>query len=108
MSPANLILGCSVFLAAFGGLIASCIIVDAIIPPKISSGTSAGPRQAPAKVEANSRSDIAVRGESSHHAELEGLRLHGRFCVGLRGNTFGWDWPNVPFGALACGDAGPN
>jgi hypothetical protein len=108
MSPTNLILGCSVFLVAFGGFVASWIIVDAIIPPKISSGSSAAAGQAAGKIEANSQSDIPVRGGSSHAADPEGLRLHGRFCVSLTGHTFGWDWPNVPFGALACGEAGPN
>jgi hypothetical protein len=28
-----------------------------------------------------------------------------RTCTDSNGKTFGWNWPNVPFGATACKDA---
>jgi hypothetical protein len=105
MSPANLILGCSVFLAALGGLVASCLVVDATIPPKISHKTMAAAHQAPAKIESTPLSDIAGNDGSSRETRSKGPRPSGRLCVNLDGKIFGWDWPNIPFGAIECDDA---
>ena len=105
MSPVSLILGCSIFLAAFGGLVASCLVVDAAIPPKVARETRPAPQPAAAETESEPASDLADSGESPHRARSESPRLSGRWCVNLDGNAFGWNWPNVPFGAIACGDA---
>jgi hypothetical protein len=105
ISPANLVLGCLVFLAAFGGLVASCLVVNAAIPPKISRKTIAPAQQTAAKIGSKPLSDIADGGGSLHEAQSEAPR--GRLCVNLDGKIFGWEWPNVPFGAIACGDVRP-
>jgi len=107
ISAANLVLGCLVFLAAFGGLVVSCLVVNAAIPPKMSRKTIAPVQQTAAKIGSKPLSDIADGGGSLHEAQPEAPRLAGRLCVNLDGKTFGWDWPNVPFGAIACGDARP-
>lgn len=101
ISPANLVLGCLVFLAAFGGLVASCLVVNAAIPPKISRKTIAPAQQTAGKIGSKPLSDIADGGSEAHS---EAPRLAGRTCVNLDGKIFGWDWPNVPFGAIECGD----
>jgi hypothetical protein len=104
MSPGNLILGCSVFLAVLGGLVASCLLVNAAIPPKISREMRAAAQEAAAKTGSKPLSDIADSSESPDGARSETPRLSGRWCVNFDGKTFGWDWANVPFGAAACGD----
>ena len=104
ISPANLVLGCLVFLAAFGGLVASCLVVNAAIPPKISRKTITPAQQTAAKMGSKPLSDIADGSGSLHEAQPEAPGLAGRTCVNLDGKIFGWDWPNVPFGAIECGD----
>src|SRR5450432_659356 len=98
----DLILGCSIFLAALGGLIVSCLLVNTTIPPQIPRGMGASANQAPAKLESKPLSEIAARAAENHEMHSERPLPSGRFCVNLNGKIFGWDWPNVPFGAIAC------
>lgn len=99
MSLAKLILGCSVFLVASGGLVVSGFVVDATIPPKMSHKAMAAAQQTTAKIESAPASDTRNAGGSG-----EGPRPLGRWCVNLDGKMFGWDWPNIPFGAIKCED----
>jgi hypothetical protein len=100
MSPAKWVLGCSVFLIALSGLIVSSHLVDAVIPIKRS-------REATATAQSNLPSDISVTGERPNSAGPEGSVLAPRICVDLNGRSFGWNWPNVPFGSTACSYTGP-
>ena len=106
MSPANLILGCSVFLAALGGLVASCLVVNATTAtPKIRHKTIAAAQQTTAKIESTRLSDTAENDKNSRIVPSKPSRLTKLLCVDWDGKTFGWDWPNVPFGAIECHDA---
>jgi hypothetical protein len=98
MSPARPLLGCLVMLAALAGLVVSNHVVDAVIPLK-------NPRAAKA-VQPESPMDLPATGERPHDANAEGSISTGRACVDLNGRTFGWNWPNIPFGTATCSDAG--
>jgi hypothetical protein len=93
MSSAKSILGCVVFLAAAIGFAISNHMVDAMIPSQNSRATNATARDT-----AESPSGLPDAGD----ANAEGAT--GRRCVDLNGHTFGWKWPNIPFGTTACSD----
>jgi hypothetical protein len=99
MSPKNRVLGCAVCLAALAGLIVSNHFVDAAIPLKSPRETSAAARSQPS-------SDIPVANKGPDNASSEGPVSTGRVCTDLSGGTFGWNWPNIPFGTTTCSDAG--
>jgi hypothetical protein len=103
MSPAKPVFGWLVLLAALVGLVVSNHVVDAMIPLKDSRATRATARQTTAAAQSESPMDIPVTGERPYDANAEGSTV--RLCVDLSGGTFGWNWPNIPFGTAAC-DAG--
>jgi hypothetical protein len=94
MSSAKPVLGCVVFLAAAVGFVISNHIVDAMIRSQNSRATNATARDT-----TESPSVLPDTGD----ANAEGST--GRRCVDLNGHTFGWRWPNIPFGTTACSDA---
>jgi len=95
MSSAKPVLGCLVFLAAAVGFVISNHIVDAMIPSQNSRATNATARET-----TESPSVLPDTGD----ANAEGSISTGRRCVDSNGHTFGWKWPNVPFGTTACSD----
>jgi hypothetical protein len=97
MSSAKPVLGCLVFLAAAVGFVVSNHIVDAMIPSQNSRATNATARET-----TESPSALPDTGD----ANAEGSISTGRRCVDLNGHTFGWNWPNIPFGTTACSDTG--
>jgi hypothetical protein len=101
MSPAKFVVGCCVLLAALGGLVVSNHVVNAMIPLKSSRVTKAS-----ATVQPKSPIDTPVTGEHPYDANAEAAIPTGRLCTDLNGKTFGWNWPNVPFGTATCSDAG--
>jgi hypothetical protein len=104
MSPGRFVLGCCVLLAGAGGLIVSNHVVNAMIPLKSSHAAKA--TEAPARAQPQSPSDLPVTGEHPNDANAEAATPTGRTCTDLNGRTFGWNWPNVPFGTATCSDAG--
>jgi hypothetical protein len=100
MSSAKLVLGCAVFLAAAVGLVISNHVVDAVIPSQNSRATNAAARET-----TESPSALPDTGKRPFGAS-EGSTSTERRCVDLNGHTFGWNWPNIPFGTAACSDAG--
>jgi hypothetical protein len=102
MSPAKPVIGCLVLLAALVGLVVSNHIVDATIPLKNSRAAKATARQAGAAVQPESPTDLPATGERPYDANAEGSMSTGRTCVDLNGKTFGWNWPNLPFGTATC------
>jgi hypothetical protein len=95
MSSAKPVLGCLVFLAAAVGFVISNHIVDAMIPSQNSRGTNATARDT-----TESPSALPDAGDANAEGSTGGQ------CVDLNGHTFGWKWPNIPFGTTACSDAG--
>jgi hypothetical protein len=100
MSSAKPVLGCLVFLAAAVGFVISNHIVDAMIPSQNSRATNATARETTAGVQSESPSALSDTGDTNVESST------GRRCVDLNGHTFGWNWPNIPFGTTACSDAG--
>jgi hypothetical protein len=105
MSAAKPVFGCLVLLAALVGLIVSNHIVDGMIPLKDSRTTRAAAQQITAAVQSESPMALPATGERPYDANAEASISTGRVCVDLRGRTFDWNWPNIPFGTAAC-DAG--
>jgi hypothetical protein len=106
MLPAKPFLGCLVMLAASAGLVISNHVVDAVIPLKNARATKPADGETPATVRPQSPIDRPATGARPDDANAEGPISTGRVCTDLNGRTFGWNWPNIPFGAAACGDAG--
>jgi hypothetical protein len=102
MSPAKPVFGWLVLLAALVGLIVSNHVVDALIPLKDSRATRATARQTTTAVQPESPVDLPAPGERPYDANAETSISTGRVCVDLSGGTFGWNWPNIPFGTAAC------
>jgi len=101
MSSAKPVLGCLVFLAAAVGLVISNHIVDAMIPSQNSRATNAAARET-----TESPMQLPDTRDRPFDANAESSTSTGRRCVDLNGHTFGWNWPNIPFGTAACSDAG--
>jgi hypothetical protein len=97
MSSAKPVLGCLVFLAAAVGFVVSNHIVDAMIPSQNARATNATARET-----TESPSALPDTGDANAESSIS----TGRQCVDLNGHTFGWNWPNIPFGTTACSDAG--
>jgi hypothetical protein len=91
-----------VLLAALVGLVVSSQLVDAMIPLKDSRATQATARQTTAAVQPESPLALPATGERPYDANAEGPISTGRICVDLSGGTFGWNWPNIPFGTATC------
>jgi hypothetical protein len=88
-------LGCSIILLAAGGFVISNHFVNAMIPPNTSRHT-AGPDSSP---------ELSAAGRRLDDTGSEGSMSATRVCTDSNGGAFGWNWPNVPFGATACKDA---
>jgi hypothetical protein len=104
MSSAKPVLGCLVFLAAAVGFVISNHIVDAVIPSQNSRAPKAAARETTTAVQSESPSALPDTGERPFDTNAESSTSTGRRCVDLNGHTFGWNWPNIPFGTAACSD----
>jgi hypothetical protein len=101
MSSAKPVLGCLVFLAAAVGFVISNHMVDAMIPSKTSGATNATARET-----TTVQSELPMGLPGTGDTNEEGSIPTGRRCVDLNGHTFGWNWPNIPFGTTACSNTG--
>jgi hypothetical protein len=79
MTPRQLMIGCSVIVAATVGGLISSNIVNRHIP-------------------AGSDSRTVNQTQTTSHAE----KLENGFCFTLAGKKFEWHWANVPFAAVTC------
>jgi hypothetical protein len=76
-----------------------------MIPSKNARATKAAARETTTAVPSELPSTPPGTGERPFDANAAGSIPTGRRCVDLNGHTFGWNWPNIPFGAAACSDA---
>jgi len=98
MSPTKWVLGCSVFLAALGGLVLSTYVVNVALPSRAGKVRI----DATATAGSDDTAHNSVIAEPRSDGSIEGAAPTSKVCVDVDGKSFGWHWPNVPFGTVTC------